>query len=80
MPILCNCCNTDNAPMARHRGYLICDDCVEKYGSYDAAAFICLARNAVGLDQVPEELLDEIEQGEVRGLSFAFEPLQQEGK
>lgn len=62
MPILCNCCNTDNAPMARHRGYLICDDCVEKYGSYDAAALICLARNAAGLDQVPEELLDELDE------------------
>ena len=30
--ILCNCCNTDNAPMGYHRGYLICDDCVEKWG------------------------------------------------
>lgn len=35
--ILCNCCNTDNAPMARHKDYWICDDCVERFGSYDAA-------------------------------------------
>lgn len=27
--ILCNCCNTNNAPMALHRGYWICDDCLE---------------------------------------------------
>ena len=62
MPILCNCCNTDNAPMAKHKSYLICDDCVERYGSYDNAALICLARNTFGLDLVPEELLDELDE------------------
>lgn len=61
MEILCNYCSTNNAPMAIHRGYLICDDCVERYGSYDNAALICLAKNAFGLDQVPEELLDELD-------------------
>lgn len=35
--ILCNCCGCNNAPMAIHKDYWICDDCVEKYGSYDAA-------------------------------------------
>lgn len=44
MPILCNCCNTDNAPMARHRGYLICDDCKERYGTYDAAVEIIIEK------------------------------------
>lgn len=62
MPILCNCCNCDNAPMAIHRGYLICDDCVERYGSYDAAALICSARNVSGLDQVPKALSDELDE------------------
>lgn len=59
--ILCNCCSTDNAPMAIYKDYWICDDCVEKYGSYDAAALICLARSVSGLDQVPKALLDEID-------------------
>ena len=35
--ILCNCCHCDNAPLALVEQYWICDDCVEKYGSYKAA-------------------------------------------
>ena len=42
--ILCNCCSTNNAPMARHRGYLICDDCKERYGTYDAAVEIIIEK------------------------------------
>lgn len=59
--ISCNCCGTNNAPMAKHRGYWICDDCVEKYGTYDAAAFICLAKSVLGLDQVPKALSEELD-------------------
>lgn len=59
--ILCNCCRTNNAPMAIYKDFWICDDCVEKYGSYDAAAFICLAKKVLGLDKVPKALLDEID-------------------
>lgn len=40
----CNCCGCDNAPMACHENYLICDDCVEKYGSYDAALEIIIEK------------------------------------
>ena len=79
MPILCSCCNTDNAPMARHRGYLICDDCVERYGSYDNAALICLAKNAFGLNQVPEELLDELDELYAHYMKMNF-PKQEEQK
>lgn len=35
--IMCNCCNTDNAPLARYKDYWICEDCLEEYGSYDCA-------------------------------------------
>jgi len=37
MPILCNCCGADNAPLALHKNYWICEDCLEYFGSYDAA-------------------------------------------
>lgn len=59
--ILCSCCRTNNAPMAIYKDFWICEDCVEKFGSYDAAAFICLAKRVLGLDKVPKALLDEID-------------------
>lgn len=31
--ISCNCCGTNNAPMAIHRDYWICDDCGKIIGS-----------------------------------------------
>ena len=40
--ILCNCCGTNNAPMAVYKDYWICDDCKERYGTYDAAVEIIL--------------------------------------
>ena len=59
--ILCSCCRTNNAPMAIYKDFWICDDCVKKYGSYDAAALLCLAKRVLGLDKVPKALLDEID-------------------
>ena len=59
--ILCNCCRTNNAPKALYKDFWICDDCVEKYGSYDAAAYICQVKRVLGLDKVPKALLDEID-------------------
>ena len=78
MPILCNLCNCDNAPMAIHEGYWICDDCVEKYGSYDAAVYIIKARKAVGLDKVPKEVEAETEELYKHYVKRNF-PKQQEG-
>ena len=60
--MLCNCCSCNNAPMAIHEGYWICDDCVERYGSYDNAVYIINARKAVGLDKVPKEIQAETEE------------------
>lgn len=60
--ILCNCCNTDNAPMSIHKDYWICDDCVEKYGSYEAVVIIIETRYAVGLDKIPKEAEAETEE------------------
>lgn len=50
--ILCNCCGTDNAPMAIHKDYWICDDCVEKYGSYDAAVEAIKERHTIKIKKI----------------------------
>ena len=75
MPILCKCCNTDNAPMAYHRGYLICDDCVEKYGSYDAAVQIIFEKkNFASYVRGKKGFMPEIDP-----VKHIYEKLQQEG-
>lgn len=58
----CNCCGCDNAPMAWHENYLICDDCVERFGSYDAATYICIVKKAIGYDQIPQKILDNLDE------------------
>lgn len=47
--------------MAIYKDFWICEDCVEKFGSYDAAAYICQVKKELGLDKVPKALLDEID-------------------
>lgn len=58
--ILCNCCNTDNAPMARHKDYWICDDCVQKYGSYDAAFLRIIEKKVSAGTITPNKALEKM--------------------
>ena len=58
--MFCNCCGADNAPMALYKDYWICDDCVERFGSFDNAAFIVQARKIANLDNLPKATIEEL--------------------